>query len=371
MLKRLLSASIVGIGIAAFFGWLRWRKVRQHRSPAPLASSLILNPDTDISLRRDADTLCVEWTKPSIKAELFLSDATDEIDLSKAVVSVENQQFAMLSGIDIRKRYQVVVKLDDGTMLEQIERILPLESVPNFRDIGGYRTHDEHSVRWNRVYRSSALDNLSAQDSQQLQELGVRLVCDVRTEAEHHAYPDIVPDGIELLSTAPSSDDSRLLAVFRILFQEHFFENILLDIYQRVMIEDNPQVFARIFQKLGDEANLPIIIHCAVGKDRTGICIALLLSLLGVPDEIIVADYTLSNYYYEFSKASTRKTLEQLKVIGLSEVELDYLLIADARLMQSTLDTVRQQHGSIEEYLIHYVGLSAETLDAIRANLLV
>ena len=370
MLKRLLFGSLLGVGIVSLLAWWQWRLIRKNRLSAPLPTSLIRNPNEALSLQRDGDTLSIQWANPSTKADIFLSEAFSIDNPSKAVSTVENQQFAILHGIDKQKRYQVSVKFEDGTELQQIERDLPFASVPNFRDIGGYLTKDGRTVRWNRVYRASALDNLSQHDAERLQELNVKLVCDVRTKEEQVADPDKLPDSINLISAPPSSDDSVLRTVFRLLFQADFLENLLLDLYQRFMVDDNPQVFARIFQEMSEENNLPMLIHCAAGKDRTGISIALLLSLLGVPDETIIADYTLSNHHYDFFKASTRKNLAQLKVFGLNEADFDYLLIADGRLMQETLDYVRQKYGSIENYCLHYLGLSPQTLEAIRYNLL-
>lgn len=370
MLKRLLAGLLFGMGIVSFLGWWQWQRIRKNRLSAPLASSLIRHPDSDIILQRNGDTLSVRWAKQTSKADIFLSEAFSENIPPQAVTTVENQQLAILHGIDTQKRYQVTVKCEDGTELRQIERVLSFESVPNFRDIGGYFTKNGCTVRWNRVYRASALDNLSQQDSERLRDLDVKLVCDVRTREEQITNPDNLPDNIRLISTAPSSDDSVLRTVFRLLLQAGFLENLLLDLYQRVMVDDNPQVFARIFQELSQEDNLPMVIHCAAGKDRTGISIALLLSLLGVPDETIVADYTLSNHHHEFFRASTRKNLAQLKLIGLSEADFDHLLVADGRLMQETLDYVRQKYGSVENYFHSYLGLSAETLNAIRYNLL-
>src|SRR5690606_25232684 len=104
----------------------------------------------------------------SPKADIFLGSSPQAINRNQAVAQVENQQFVILSGIDTSRRFSVEVVLADGTILSQTERILPLKSVPNFRDIGGYRTRDGDVIRWNRVYRSSSLANLSVDDSKQI-----------------------------------------------------------------------------------------------------------------------------------------------------------------------------------------------------------
>ncbi|HYL83158.1 MAG TPA: tyrosine-protein phosphatase, partial [Candidatus Angelobacter sp.] len=63
-------------------------------------------------------------------------------------------------------------------------RRLPLEGQDNFRDLGGYRTVDGRYVRWGRLYRSGQLANLTERDYEYLQPLGIRLVCDFRTDDE-------------------------------------------------------------------------------------------------------------------------------------------------------------------------------------------
>jgi protein-tyrosine phosphatase len=130
-------------------------------------------------------------------------------------------------------------------------------------------------------------------------------------------------------------------------------------------------MFAVIFQRLADESNLPIIIHCAAGKDRSGTMIAVLLKLLGVPDETIAADYSLSNHTYAHSRKAAQRAFESLKLFGIREKDLAHLLIADAKVMAQALHHIDKRYGSVEAYLCDYVGLSQETLQAIRNNLLV
>ncbi|MGB7341875.1 MAG: tyrosine-protein phosphatase [Phototrophicaceae bacterium] len=371
MIKRLLQSILIVSILGAILAIWRWWHIRKNRVAAPNAQNLIAQPDTALSLIRHGDTLSIQWQHPTQKADIYIGDAYRTLDESTPTLQVENRQVAMLHGIDTEQRYQVMVKFADGTILQHMERVLPFASAPNFRDIGGYQTQSGQVVRWNRVYRSSALDRLSPKDQVKLTQLGIQTVCDVRTQEEHFADPDNLPDGMQSISIAPSSDDNVLLAVIRLLFQQGFLENLLADLYQRVMIQDNPQVFAAIFTRLAKDANLPMVIHCAAGKDRTGITIALLLALLGVPDETIIADYAFSNHYYDFFKHATRKNLAQLRIIGLTESDFDYLLIADGMMLQDTLHQVRTQYGSIDNYLIQYVGLSQGTLDNIRQNMLI
>lgn len=370
MVKRVIKwVGIIG-GLAGFFAWWRWRQIRIERPPAPRANSLLRSPDSKLSLHRVGDTLGIEWTKASQQATIYLGTSPDSINYEQAAAIAHNRQEILLTGIDPAQRYTVEVLFDDGSRLQQTERVLPLKSVPNLRDIGGYQTVNGQTVKWNTVYRASALDNLSEEDAIHLQSLGIKLICDVRTLREQEANPDVVIPEIEYMSVPPQSNDSVLLQLLRLLLQRGFLEGLLLDLYTRVMLENNPQVFKWIFERLADEDSLPMLIHCAAGKDRTGISIALLLKLLGVDDDTILADYSLSNQHYNFFKATTRKSMAQLRIFGLNDRDFDYLLIADSAIMQETLDYVDLHYASVEGYLKTHVGLSSDTITAIRQNLL-
>ncbi|MGJ3239221.1 MAG: tyrosine-protein phosphatase [Anaerolineae bacterium] len=252
------------------------------------------------------------------------------------------------------------------------QRLIPLTSVPNFRDIGGYPTADGQTVRYERIYRSSAFDQVTPTDVATLHEMGIRAVCDVRTQEEQNTNPNQLPDVITVHRIPPHSDDNRWIVLMRLLFQTGFLEHTFLrDLYMRVMIDENPQVFARIFSLLADSDNLPLVIHCALGKDRTGISIALLLAVLGVPDTMIVADYALSNQHYDFFKRTTQQTRAQFRQIGFADHDFDHLLIADGALIQETLDYIQKRYGSVRQYLIDHAGIDPTMLDALHQHLLI
>lgn len=370
MLKRLLKIGGLLGGVLAVTVWLRWRHIQTSRVLAPRAHTLIDNPDKSLSTERVGDALALAWEKPTTRATIYLAETPDAINHEQPTAIVNNRQEAVLQGVHPTTRYYVEMVFEDSTTLGQWERVLPLASVPNFRDIGGYETRDGKRVRWHRVFRASALDRVSAADTQILEDMNIQLVCDVRTREEHQAHPDKLPLSITVINTPPLSDDNLLMQLGRLLFVPGFLERLLLDVYTRVMLDENPQVFTAIFERLADPDNLPMVIHCAAGKDRTGIVSAVLLSLLGVPEETIIADYTLSNREYAYFKESTRKSLAQLRIVGLTEADFDYLLIADGQLMRETLAYMKQKYGSAEHYLVGHAGISPQAIEAIRTHLL-
>lgn len=250
-------------------------------------------------------------------------------------------------------------------------RFLRLNSVANLRDIGGYRTIDGKTVRWNRVYRGAALANLSPEDSQALLDRGLKLVCDLRTEEEAADAPDILPDGtVEYLHLPAKQETNRLSRLRILLFERHKLHDTLVKAYTRIMIDNNAAIFAAILRRIADEKNLPLLIHCTAGKDRTGIAIALLLRLLGVSEQTVLEDYSLSNLYYDYYRKVTGRILRQLSYFGVSEEEARPLLIANPATLAAMFRHIDTKYGSVEGYLTAAVGLDDTTLARIRANLL-
>jgi protein-tyrosine phosphatase len=107
-------------------------------------------------------------------------------------------------------------------------------------------------------------------------------------------------------------------------------------------------------------------VHCSAGKDRTGIVIAMILAVLGVPDDVIAADYALSGGYLDPSRTAA---IGQLRAgTGLGEELTGELLMSPPQLIRNVLATARAAAGSVDGYLLAH-GLTAADLAALRAAL--
>jgi protein-tyrosine phosphatase len=119
----------------------------------------------------------------AMPVEVFASSRPDRIDSSKATLKIRTTP-AVVTVPDRPGRIYFHLKPATGPIRIVSVRRLPLEGAKNFRDLGGYRTSDGNYVRWGLVYRSNHLVNLTARDSEYLSGLGIRLVCDVRSDGE-------------------------------------------------------------------------------------------------------------------------------------------------------------------------------------------
>src|SRR5580693_307290 len=123
--------------------------------------------------------------------EVFASSRPDRIDSEKSV-GILREATGDFSVPERAGRIYFHLRSSNGAIRVVSVRRLPLEGANNFRDLGGYRTADGHYVRWGLVYRSGYLVNLTPKDSDYLNTLGIRLVCDVRADGERLRAPDAV-----------------------------------------------------------------------------------------------------------------------------------------------------------------------------------
>lgn len=235
-------------------------------------------------------------------------------------------------------------------------RRLELEGVFNLRDVGGYPAAGGRTTRWRALLRSDALHRLDPAGGAVLAGLGLRTVLDLRTEAEADLAPSAL-DGLADRRTHVSLLAGDLAAL-----------PLELDAIYRYMIDQCGDTIGEAMRVLADRGAFPALVHCSAGKDRTGIVVALILAVLGVPDEVIAADYELSAGYLD---SESTPAIAQLQAsTGLGAELTQPLLSSPAPLMLDVLAWARESGGSVQGYLLDR-GLTEADLDRLRAALLV
>jgi protein-tyrosine phosphatase len=251
-------------------------------------------------------------------------------------------------------------------------RLLRLENAVNLRDLGGYPARDGKRIKWGMLYRSGSLGKLTDHDLKYLEALDIRLVCDLRHTRETLSEPDRIPVGAVYWHSPLDTDDRtrsnrRLRAL---IWNPKQLGDLMLETYTDVMLDGNAKMFGEVLRRLSNPENLPALFHCTAGKDRTGIAAMLLMLALGVPEEVIVADYTLSNLYYRDYLDYARKAVERYKWLGVNPDNMYPLLVADARTIQHALDHLRKKYGNINAYLRDAAGVDEQTQERLCALLL-
>jgi protein-tyrosine phosphatase len=254
---------------------------------------------------------------------------------------------------------QITDRLDsrdvDHLVLAEGRRI-ELAGVFNFRDVGGYPALGGRTVRWRTLLRSDALHRIEPAGSAFLGELELRTILDLRTQMETELAPSAL-DGLPARVAHISLLSGDLAAL-----------PLELDAIYRFIIDECGDTIAEAVKVLAGADAVPALVHCSAGKDRTGIVVALVLAVLGVPDEVIAADYGLSASYLD---AGQTPAIGQLQAsTGLGADLTKPLLSSPPELILEVLARVRQTAGSVNAYLLDR-GLTAADLARLSAALLV
>jgi hypothetical protein len=247
--------------------------------------------------------------------------------------------------------------VDDGAR-PMSDQLLGWDGCLNARDVGGYLTVDGRRIRPGALLRSDNLCRLTERGREQLVASGVRTIVDLRNVNEHRIDPppygaNTAPDAVQLYLSRPlyDMDDQETLAQLqwsRARYGANYCR--LLGGFRRTA--------AAIFSSVADAPEGGVLVHCHVGKDRTGVVVAVLLALAGVPNESIVADYALSQ-----DVLWSRWEAERLDAPALPPPH------APPEAMAEVLDWLEREHGGAEGYL-RAIGLSDDRIARLRARLL-
>jgi len=250
-----------------------------------------------------------------------------------------------------------------------------IPSLPNLRDLGGYRTRDGGQVRRGLLYRSVDLGRLHGDDAAAFGRLGVRTVFDLRTEVERSARPDLLPPGTGYViadvlrdSFNPTPDQlANLLAdpaAARQAFGDGKAAAFFVQAYREfVSLGSARTAYGRLFSDLTQDEHRPALFHCSTGKDRTGWAAAALLLLVGVPDAIVMEDFLLSN---ERLRPMVAPLLDRFRERGGDPDLLLPLMGVQREYLQSALDEMRRSFGTVERYFADGLGVDAAAQDELQ-----
>jgi protein-tyrosine phosphatase len=240
-----------------------------------------------------------------------------------------------------------------------IDRLIALEGAVNFRDLGGYTTFDGHRTRWRVLFRADGLGELTEADLTIMRELGIRTVVDLRSghEVEQSRFDvDAHPvtfHHFPFIKSLPNVEDFERAPGF------------LGTQYTEMLDDASTQIVGALTALAAPEAR-PAVFHCTAGKDRTGLLSALVLSLLGVPEETIVADYALSGE----AMARLRAKLMVKYPDGKSFIaDSDAVFSADPANMVTLFAHLRARYGTVSAYASE-VGVPDDVVSGLREALL-
>lgn len=256
-------------------------------------------------------------------------------------------------------------------------RRIPLEKLPNTRDLGGLPAAGGRQICPHRLLRSGALLWSSQADrAVLLEEYGLKTVIDFRTALEREEKPDPPLSGVEniwnpileeaVMGITREETGEKKGMVQQVLeqtggsgqgpeeYMRAMYRNLVDEAYSR-------RQYRKFFEILLRQEEGSALWHCTAGKDRAGVATALLLAALGTPREEILADYIKTN---EFNAAEVEEILEKVKAEYRPAVRL--LFIVKASYLESVFDRIDQAYGGMDAFLQGEMGLTPDRLDRLQ-----
>lgn len=249
-------------------------------------------------------------------------------------------------------------------------RHFTFDKVLNFRDIGGIRTVDGKQVKWGKIFRSGKLEKLESDEFEAMKTLGIKTVVDLRTVGEVDHAPDNIPANAGMnwvhipISGITDEELERTNKEIRKQSAEAFDGAGKMETVMERFANQGTKDFAKVFQLLLDNNNSSLVYHCTAGKDRTGLLTALILTSLGVSEEVIMQEYLLSNYY-RYHKIERNARLGA-QILGIETEASRAIMDVRPNYLNASYKAIKSKYGSIQNYLQEGLGLSANDLDKMK-----
>ncbi|MCX5189114.1 tyrosine-protein phosphatase [Streptomyces sp. NBC_00268] len=264
-------------------------------------------------------------------------------------------------------------------MTQQVPSTEPeLAGVRNFRDVGGLPTVDGRRVRHGRLFRSGHLAHATEEDAAFLSSLGLHTIFDFRNAADQKLEgPDVELPGVRNvnLPLTDPADGSEFWKMVRDgdvdQLRGHLGDgkaaNRMINSY-RTIVRDRTAEHAHVLHALAEDS-VPALMHCAAGKDRAGLSIAVTLLALDVERDAIVADYLESNATHRRYKVQRNGSSEEARSPEVMEL-LSPLFDARAEYLTAAFETIEETWGGVDAYLKQGLGVTPEQRERLRERLL-
>ena len=257
-----------------------------------------------------------------------------------------------------------------------MHRFIKIDGVHNFRDFGKYKTKTGEKVREKLLFRSGQLSNITENGHAELSQLKIKTIVDLRKTNERKLQPNQIKGTIKQITGSSKSDDGETLPPhLQYLRDEEVTaqktHDFMLQTYRRLPYEPmHVEIFNQAFTELTQPEH-PILIHCAAGKDRTGILCALILKTLDVHDDDIMDDYLLTNKVHNLDELVEKYAESISNRLGkkIDSKAMRPLGIVSEEYLQTAFDEIINKNGSLLGYL-NAIGIKENQLLQIRKNLI-
>ena len=243
-------------------------------------------------------------------------------------------------------------------------------TVLNFRDLGGLKTRDGQRLKKGKIFRSGSLYSFNNMERQAIRDLHLRCILDLRSKSEVEAYPDPVFAGVKMLqhsgvvSTGGEQIDFSPAGMYQIGENAQKQYERLMHYYEQMPFAN--ESFHVLMQAIL-QRNVPLLFHCATGKDRTGVAAMIVEMALNVKEEEIFQDYMASNQYHQHALA---QILQKHAGEIVDHPELERLLRMRAGVIAEAghrvLQSIKERCGYFDAYIQQEYQWSQAEIEAAR-----
>ena len=317
------------------------------------------------------DNYILKWEvfpeKNDVQIEIFCSDNDSIFPKEPLRTEPVNNYITVIESPDETSRSFFKLKIGKTTSGIISNKRFDMDSIQNFRDLGGYFNRMNKQMRWGKIYRSGDLSHISDNDRKELNRLNIKTIIDLRSSNQAKKNPDIhtatshINIPVEASSFNPEirkriTDGSFLKGDAIIHTQDCY----------REIIENHSSQYAHFLDVLCDENNYPVLFHCRLGKDRTGLASFFLLKALDMPTAIIEEDFLLSNEgINKFRLISRGEELSEKMQEAMTVISR-----ADVLHLRYAVYCMKKKSGSIEEYMENELNLDSYKKEKLKSILL-
>ncbi len=254
-------------------------------------------------------------------------------------------------------------------------RHIPLEGVDNFRDFGDYPAAGGRRLKRGTLYRSASHSRATDADLEALATLELAVVVDLRRRGEREREPSRRPPGFTGVVIANDDDrdeDSWRAHMASGQLSVDSFRAYLTDYYRKAPFDERHiDLFSRYFQALAGSEG-PVLIHCAAGKDRTGILAALTHHVAGVHPDDIAADYLLTNDPQRMARRLPQVSQAIHEISGLVPDDAAVMTVmgVDTLYLDTAFAEIADRYGGADAYLDRALGVTPDVREVLAARLL-
>lgn len=317
--------------------------------------------------RNGQSDIVIRWypTTSEVEYLVYSGSFPDCIDYKKPIAITRDHSVVIsMADINGRRYFDVVARAEIGRIVS--ERHIDFQGITNFRDLGGYTTEDGRTVKWGMLYRSGNISEATDGDISILSKFGLRNVIDLTASYEGGSRKRQLQEELHF-------QVHRYALISEKIMKRYYGEvnesidvagaDALIHTMYKAFVSECASQIGDVVRLIADLQNLPLLIYCNIGKDRTGFVTAIILRTLGVSKEIAMKDYLLSGCY--ISSENYGRRLSRVPKAIRSAIER-----TEHKYLDYAFQTIEDMYGSFDGYLQKGLEIDEDQLLNLRNILL-